>query len=223
MEAHDAARVPTLHAAGISKRWGENRVLDDAELSIAGGEVVALVGKNGVGKTTLLRIAAGVLAPDVGRIRVLGLDPAADRREFQRRIGYLSAGSVGLWARLTAEQNLELWAAFALLRRARRRTAIAASLELFGLSELARQRVDRMSMGQRQRVRLAMAFLHDPALVILDEPANSLDEDALELIGNALEGLVARGGGALWCAPVPPDAPQVTRLCALEAGRVVAR
>ena len=165
-----------------------------------------LGGNNGAGKTTLLRIVAGVLAPDAGTVSLEGLDPIHDRGRFQRRLGYLPAGNGGLYARLTVRQNLEFWGALALLPRERSGPTIDAAIEDFGLSELAGNRCDRISMGQRQRVRLAATFIHAPSLILLDEPHTSLDDPALELLRRALDAHHERGGTSLWCAPASTQA-----------------
>jgi ABC-type multidrug transport system ATPase subunit len=118
----------------------------------------------------------------------------------------LSAGNSGLYGRLRVEHHLDFWARLALLPRARRRAACERARERFALDELCGRRVDRLSMGQRQRVRLALAFLHEPDVVLLDEPRTSLDDDGAELLAAAVEELTARGGAAVVCAPRPEDA-----------------
>lgn len=196
----DRPEEARLELRGISKAWdrGRRRVLDAVDLSIAPGALVSLTGGNGAGKTTLLRIAAGLIGADSGTVRLDGLDPFRQRRRFQRRLGFLSAGQSGLYARLPVEAHLDYWARIALLPRQERRTAIAQAIQTFELEELVGRRVDRLSMGQRQRVRLSMAFLHGPRLVLLDEPQNSLDEEGLALLNRVVTGF-AREGGVVVC------------------------
>ena len=207
-----------LVVTDVCKSWGERHVLRSVGFEVPPGVTAWLGGKNGVGKTTLLRIVAGLVLPEKGDVKLDGLDPRRDRREYQRRIGFLSAGDRGLYARLSVRQNLDLWARLAFLRGEAAREAIAAMIERFRLAELAESRVDRLSLGQRQRVRLAMAFLHGPRLVMLDEPANSLDEDGIALLAAVLAGHGSRGGSAIWCSPSPPDLSEVTRLYELRDG-----
>jgi ABC-2 type transport system ATP-binding protein len=197
-----------LELRGIAKRWPRAAapLLAGVELSVRAGETVAVTGRNGAGKTTLLRIAAGLLAPDAGSVRVQGLDPERERTAFQSRVGLLSAGNSGLYGRLSVERHLEFWARLALLPRRRRSAAIERARARFALDELCGQRVDRLSMGQRQRVRLALAFLHEPDVVLLDEPRTSLDEEGAELLTAAIAGLTALGGAAVVCAPRSEDA-----------------
>jgi ABC-2 type transport system ATP-binding protein len=188
---------------GIVKRWKgmERPVLDAVDLHVDAGHVVAVSGRNGTGKTTLLRIAAGLIRPEAGEVRVGGLDPETNRRAFQRTIGFVSAGNAALYARLTVEHHLGMWARLAMVPRSERDAAVARTLDLFALHELRGKRVDRLSMGQRQRLRLGLGFLHEPELVLLDEPENSLDEEAVRLLVSAIDGVRARGGAAVVCSP----------------------
>jgi ABC-2 type transport system ATP-binding protein len=213
-----------LSLSGIVKRWDPRQppVLDGIELELQRGAVVAVTGRNGAGKTTLLRIVAGLLTPERGEMRLLGLDPERNRTEYNRRLGFLAAGNTGLYARLNVDHNLELWARLALMSRSRRLQAIAEMSDLFGLHALRGRRVDRLSMGQRQRLRLALAFLHDPDLVLLDEPCTSLDEDGVAHLRGALERLRGRGGAAIVCSPEPEgDRLVLDRNYVVGGGRLV--
>ncbi len=149
----------------------------------------------------MLRVAIGLVGPERGTVTLDGLDPARDRRAYQRRLGFLAAGDRGVYARLTVAQHLRLWSDLALVPARRRAQRIDAMIDEMGLEELRNRRVDRMSMGQRQRVRLAMTFLHEPDVVLLDEPHTSLDESGLERLARQLDAHAARGGAALWCSP----------------------
>lgn len=195
--------TPTLVIEGIQKSWVRRAppVLANIDLELPGGTVLSLSGANGAGKTTLLRIVAGLIAADAGSVRVRGLDPDRDRAAYQRCVGLLSAGNSGLYPRLKAEHHLDLCARLALMRPPEREAALDRAVETFDLTPLLGRRVDRLSMGQRQRLRLALAFLHQPSLVLLDEPGTSLDEEGLDLLQRALEDLRARGGSAVVCMP----------------------
>ena len=197
--ASDGAAALALE--GIVKSWNGQPVLTDLDARIDPGVVVAILGANGAGKTTLLRIAAGLILPEQGRVSAYGLDPERRRGEFQRRIGFLSAGNTGLYARLKAEHHLELCARLALMPKRRQRDSIARAVERFGLTDLRGRRVDRLSMGQRQRLRLALAFLHEPSLILLDEPATSLDEEGIVTLQGAIDDVKAAGGSAVVCLP----------------------
>jgi ABC-type multidrug transport system ATPase subunit len=199
----EAVGADSLYLDGVSKQWSRKQapVLDEVEFEAVPGTATWIGGSNGAGKTTLLRIATGAIRPDAGSVTLHGLSPERDRRAFQSRISYLAAGDKALYARLSVWRHLELWGCLALLPKARRNEAIKRSLEEFGLTELAHRRVDRLSLGQRQRVRIAGAFLHDPTIALLDEPHNSLDPDGLHTLVAACMKMVGRGGTVIWCSP----------------------
>jgi ABC-type multidrug transport system ATPase subunit len=193
--------VPVLRLAAISKSWGPKLVLNGVDIELAPRSLTWLAGPNGAGKTTLLRIACGLLAPDSGEVSLDGLHPLKDRRAYRRRLGFLSAGDRGIYARLTVHRHLHLWARLALLPDGEIEPAIRRVVAQVGLEELLPLRADRMSMGQRQRLRLALTFLHSPDLVLLDEPLNSLDEAGTERLRGCIDDVRRRGGAVLWCSP----------------------
>lgn len=217
--------VPLLLVEGVSKHWPgmPEPVLRDVSLTVGAGETVAVTGRNGAGKTTLLRIACGLIAPDAGSVLAQGLEPERDRAEYQRRVGFLSAGNSGLYARLKVEHHLDYWARLAMLPATRRKDCVDHVIESFGLAELSGKRVDRLSMGQRQRLRLSLAFLHQPDLVLLDEPRTSLDDAGAGMVEAALAALIAAGGSAVICAPTG-DAGRMRfdRRYVVDAGRLEA-
>jgi ABC-type multidrug transport system ATPase subunit len=194
---------PLLAVEGLCKRWRgrPDPTLDDLDLEMHAGDAVSVLGRNGAGKTTLLRILGGLVAPDRGSVRLNGIALGERRRAYQREIGLLTPGDRGLYARMTVERHLDLGARLALMDPADRDAAVRYCSARFALAELGGVRVDRLSMGQRQRVRLALTFLHAPRLVLLDEPATSLDSDALELLRAAVDDARERGGMCLAVAP----------------------
>ncbi len=201
------AGQPLLEMKGIYHRWkGQKQpVLDEVSLDLRAGEVTWIGGRNGVGKTTLLRLAAGILLPQRGRVDIGELNSEARGNRYQRQIGFLSAGDRSLQARMRVTQQLDYWARLAYVPRELRRERVEVSLERFGLVEFADRRVDRMSMGQRQRIRLAMAFLHEPSVILLDEPRNSLDDEGYELLNVQTRWASERGATTLWCSPRGED------------------
>jgi len=188
---------------GITKRWrkGAAPVLDGLDLALEPGTATWVGGRNGAGKTTMLRIAAGLIEPEQGRAEVWGISASENRARYQKLLWFLPAGDRGLYARLTVQGQLTFWARIAMVPRERFADAIAEAIETFHLQELADQRVDRISMGQRQRLRLAMTFLPEPEIVLLDEPLTSLDGEGAALLSEAIEALLAREGAVLWCSP----------------------
>ena len=193
--------APLLELRGVTRAWGPHEVLSGIDLELGAGHVVGVKGPNGAGKTTLLRIVAGVLRPTAGDVLLGGLHPEYDGREYRRRVGLLSAGDRGLYPRLSVRRHLQLAAAIALMEPDAGRQAVERGLEAFALAPFADLPAQRLSLGQRQRARLALTFLHRPDAVVLDEPTNSLDEEGRELLVAELERLRARGGAAVCCDP----------------------
>jgi len=177
-------------------------VLENLELTLEPGSLTWVGGANGAGKTTLLRVIAGLISPTSGHVRVFGFHPERDRRAYQQRLAFLSASSTGMYARLTVCKQIDYWARIAFVPRAQRAEAVAEALHDFSLEDLSDRRVDRLSMGQRQRVRLAMTFVKEPDLVLLDEPRNSLDTEGAATLVAAIHRVCARGGAVLWCSPL---------------------
>ena len=212
-----------LQVEQVRKHWRGRDLptLQDVDLTLQAGQLVALAGPNGAGKTTLLRIAAGLIMPDAGTVSLDGLRPDRNRRAYQQRLGFVAAGQTGLYARLTVDFHLDFCARLMFVPRRSMGSAIETAVERFDLHELRTQRVDRLSMGQRQRVRLALGMIHTPALLLLDEPANSLDDHGQGLLCRALDAFAAAGGTAVWCAPSPNDvAVQFDSVFGLKHGKV---
>jgi ABC-type multidrug transport system ATPase subunit len=206
-----ATDEPLLAFQGIWRHWGRGSkrwaVLRDVSLELRPGTAICVGGANGAGKTTLLRIASGILAPDGGSVTVEGITADKNWREYHRRIGFLSAGDRGLYARVTVRGHLEYWSALAFVKRRDRKQAIQASLEHFNLVDLADRRAERLSQGQRQRLRLALTLVHQPNVILLDEPRNSLDGEGLAILASAIDNALGRGAAVLWCAPIGEDQP----------------
>ncbi|SCE84113.1 ATP-binding cassette domain-containing protein [Micromonospora mirobrigensis] len=168
----------TVSIDGLGKRYGATPALDGLDLELGTG-VTGFLGPNGAGKTTLLRCLATALAPDRGRLRILGLDPAvpAQRTELRRRIGYLPQNP-GLYPQFTAYDLLDYVAVLKELTDGRRRRAeVRRVLDEVDLTDRARTKVRKLSGGMRQRLGLALALLGQPALLILDEPTVGIDPE----------------------------------------------
>ena len=219
-----AAAAPlTLRA--LRKRWRKDLplVLDDLDLTLEPGTITWVGGRNGVGKTTMLRVAAGLIDADSGRAEVWGVTARESRARYQQLVSFLPAGDRGLYARLTVRRQLKFWARIAMVAPARVDATVAHAIETFDLGELADRRVDRMSMGQRQRLRIAMTFLTRPEVVLLDEPMTSLDEEGGALLQAAVAEVLARDGAVLWCSPSGEHVElEFNARWLIERGRLVA-
>lgn len=214
LSEEDAAGVPArplpeatdafpLAIRGVTKRWRKDQpaVLDGVDLELEPGTLTWVGGRNGAGKTTMLRIAAGLIEPERGRAEVWGVSAQENRVRYQMLVSFLPAGDRGLYARLNVRRQLEFWARISMTPRAQVRQSVDGAIDAFDLRELANRRVDRMSMGQRQRLRIAMTFLPRPEIVLLDEPLTSLDEEGTALLLHAVGQVLARDGAVLWCSP----------------------
>ncbi|MGA9875040.1 MAG: ABC transporter ATP-binding protein [Solirubrobacteraceae bacterium] len=192
-----------LAIRGVSKRWRKDQppVLDGLDLALEPGTATWVGGRNGAGKTTMLRIAAGLIEPERGRAEVWGVTVKENRVRYHQLVSFLPAGDRGLYARLTVRRQMEFWARIAMVPGDRFRARIEEALDTFQLRELVDRRVDRISMGQRQRLRIAMTFLPGPETVLLDEPLTSLDGQGATLLRHAIEEVLARDGTVLWCSP----------------------
>jgi len=175
--------VSFLVANGLTQRFGPELVLDAVDVTLDSGERIAVLGENGAGKTTLLRILATAARPTSGELEILGLDAFKERHRLRRRIGYV-AHATGLYPALSAIENLEF---FCVLHGVARKRA-GEMLEAVGLGEVAGRPAAQLSRGMQQRLAIARAVLHDPRLLVLDEPDTSLGSDAAELLGSLMHG-----------------------------------
>ncbi|GAA5057185.1 ABC-2 type transport system ATP-binding protein [Thermocatellispora tengchongensis] len=187
----DSERVPTIEAAGLTKRYGEVVAVDEVGLQVASGDIYALVGLNGAGKTTLIRMLLGMIAPTRGTVRVLGAEVSAGDRSAWARTGYL-IDTPAAYSELTVRENLHL---IARLRRLPGPAArVGEVIHRLALTPYADRRARTLSMGNAQRLALAKALIHRPDLLILDEPVNGLDPAGVVEIRNLLSGLAREHG-----------------------------
>jgi sodium transport system ATP-binding protein len=158
----------------LTKRFGAALAVDDLSFHVAPGEIYGLLGPNGAGKTTTLRVLAAILAPTSGRAELAGVDVARDPQAARRRLGFLT-GTTGLYARLTGRELLRYFGRLHGMPDAAitERTALLA--RALDLEAILGRRCEALSTGQRQRLSVARAVLHDPAVLILDEPTVGLD------------------------------------------------
>jgi ABC-2 type transport system ATP-binding protein len=170
---------PLVVVSALSLRYGRRRALTIEELHIASGEYLAVLGHNGSGKSSLLRLLAGVVRPTGGLVRVADEDPLSVGA--RRRVGYVPEQPAFLPSQ-TVSDVLHLAARLYRLPRSARRGAVADAVELFGLTEVERRLTGGLSLGFRKRVALAQALLHDPELLLLDEPTGGLDIEQARIL-----------------------------------------
>ena len=175
--------MSTIVGHQLTQRFGHELALDSVDLALDKGEHLAVLGDNGAGKTTLLRILATASRPTSGRLELFGLDAMKERRRLRALIGFV-AHAPGLYPALSALENLEFFSSLQGIDRAR----AAETLEMVGLSQLARRPAGRLSRGEQQRLSIGRAILHDPRLLVLDEPDASHDSGGADLLAKVMLG-----------------------------------
>jgi ABC-2 type transport system ATP-binding protein len=218
-----AAGDERLRIDDVHRSFGDVRALAGVSLSAGRGEVVGLLGHNGAGKTTAVRLLTGILAPDAGTVRVHGLDPVVDGVEVRRRLGVVHA-TPSVDDRLTAQQNLAFVGAVQGVPADEVDARSVRLLAQLGLAERARERVGGFSSGMRQRLAVARALLHEPPVLLLDEPTAALDPVASRQLRQLL-GELARDGGrtVVLCTHNLVEAQELCdRVLVLERGQVLA-
>jgi ABC-2 type transport system ATP-binding protein len=215
--------APAIEANGLTRSFATGIALDELTLDVQPGEVLALLGPNGAGKTTTVRLLNGVLRPDRGSARVLGLDPTVDGDEIRRRTGVLTENA-GLDERLTARENLLFAARVRGFSGADAERRADDVLGRFGMMDRANDQVQGFSTGQRKRLALGRALLHDPEVLFLDEPTSGLDpaatRDVVELIGSLA---TEHGRTVVVCTHFLGEAGRLAhRMAVLNRGRLQA-
>ena len=211
-----------IEAEGLKKAFGAVQAVADVSLSAADGEITGLLGPNGAGKSTTLRMLYTVLRPDAGSARVDGLDIASSPLDARRRIGVLPH-SAGLYPHLTGRENIAYYARLNGLRRQDARRRVDAMVERLGLGEFCDRAAKGYSHGQRTRVALGRALVHDPPNVLLDEPTLGLDVMATRALRELVVELKGEGRCVLFSSHVMQEvAALCDRVVIIANGRVVA-
>jgi len=210
------------HLAKRFGKRGEVLAVDDVSFVAPGGEITGLLGPNGAGKTTMLRMLATLIAPDAGRATIGGRDVVVERAAVRQRLGVLSDAR-GLYPRLSGRENIRYYAALHGLRGADRDRRIEALIDELGLADVAGRRAQGYSQGERMKVAIARALVHDPDTILLDEPTNGLDIMSVRALREQLKSLRAAGKCLLFSSHVMQEvAALCDRIVILAQGRVVA-
>ena len=206
----------------LSHRFGDRQVLRDVTFHVRKGEVFGFIGPNGAGKTTTIRVLATLLEPTAGRVEIDGIDVQVDPEAVRRRIGYM-ADNPGVYERVTVGEYLDFFAAAYRVPPKERKATVEAVVELTDLGNLRDRLVAELSKGMKQRIQLARTLLHDPKVLVLDEPASDLDPRArIELRDLLLE--LRRMGKTIFLSShiLAELADMCTSVGILERGKLVA-
>lgn len=206
-----------VSTTGLTRRFGPKTAVDAVDLTIARGEIFGFLGPNGSGKTTLMRMLTGLLIPSEGRARVLGVDLPGKPEPLKQKIGYMTQ-SFSHYRDLTVIENLDFAARIYGLPRRRRKTRIETLLQRYDLEAQAHQIAGSMSGGQRQKLALAAAVLHEPLLLFLDEPTSAVDPETRRQFWARLFDLVDGGTTIIVSTHFMDEAERCHRIAILETG-----
>ena len=214
--------VPAIEAEGLTRRFGEFVAVDHVSFRIGRGEIFGFLGSNGCGKSTTMKMLTGLLPASEGWAKLFGRPMAADDMQTRRNVGYMSQ-AFSLYSELTVRQNLALHAELYHLPVAERDGRVAEMLRRFDLQDVADARPDSLPLGIRQRLQLAVAVLHNPALLILDEPTSGVDPVARDGFWHTLIDLSRDDGVTIFLSThFMNEAQRCDRISLMHAGRVLA-
>ncbi|WP_338114157.1 ABC transporter ATP-binding protein [Thiorhodococcus mannitoliphagus] len=208
---------PVIEARGLTRRFGDLTAVDALDLTVEPRTIYGFLGPNGCGKTTTVRMLTGLLTPSAGRVRVLGHQLPRDAERLKRQIGYMTQ-KFSLYDDLTVAENLGFVAEIYGLGHRVARQRIDALLSTYALEPMRNRRAGRMSGGQRQRLALAAATIHEPALLFLDEPTSAVDPENRRDFWERLFDLVDAGASILVSTHYMDEAERCHRLAIMESG-----
>ena len=211
-----------ISARGLTRVFGKVRAVDGIDLDIPRARIYGFLGPNGSGKSTTIRMLCGLLQPTSGTVSVLGHEMPRDAEQLRTRLGYMTQ-KFSLWDDLTVHENLQFMGQVFGLPAARRKNRIDTAAAEFNLEQLFRQRAGTLSGGQRQRLALAAATLHEPELLLLDEPTSAVDPQSRRDFWESLFALVTRGVTILVSTHYMDEAERCHQLAILANGKLVAQ
>jgi len=213
---------PVITARNLTRRFGDFTAVDRVSFTIERGEIFGFVGSNGCGKTTTMKMLTGLLAPSEGEALLFGQPLDASDINSRRRVGYMSQ-SFSLYTELTVRQNLQLHARLFHLPAIKARTRLRELVDRFGLEEYLDQRTSELPLGIRQRLSLAVAIVHEPEMLILDEPTSGVDPLARDRFWELLIDLSRNQGVTIFVSThFMNEAERCDRISLMDSGRVLA-
>ncbi|MBP1633744.1 MAG: ABC-type transport system ATPase component [Acidobacteria bacterium] len=207
-----------LFFENVVKRFGATTAVNGVSLEVGRGEMFGLIGPDGAGKTTTIRLACGLLAPNGGRVRLLGRDPVREHDAVTRSTGYLSQ-RFSLYGDLTVDENIAFFAEIHGLARYRARAD--RLLEMTQLTPFRKRLADRLSGGMKQKLALACTLVHEPEVILLDEPTTGVDPVSRREFWRLLSEFLAQGITIVMATPYLDEAERCTRVALLSEGRAL--
>jgi ABC-2 type transport system ATP-binding protein len=217
MTAPADSRV-AIDVRGLTKAFGGKRVVDDVSMQVSRGEIFGFLGPNGSGKTTTIRMMCGLLTPDAGSGTCLGYDIRREQEEIKRRVGYMTQ-RFSFWEDLSIRENLEFVARLYGMRD--RRRAVDEALDGLGLASRSGQLAGALSGGWKQRLALAACMIHEPELLLLDEPTAGVDPKARREFWDELHALTSRGVSVLVSTHYMDEAERCHKLAYISYGKLM--
>jgi ABC-2 type transport system ATP-binding protein len=217
--AADSASLDVITLNAVTKRYGQTAAVRDLSMSVRRGEMFGLIGPDGAGKTTTIRIVCGLMAPDRGTVRVLGIDPVRDHRRLTDAVGYLSQ-RFSLYGDLSVDENIAFFAEIHGVREYRARRD--RLLDLTQLTPFRGRLADRLSGGMKQKLALACTLVHEPSLIVLDEPTTGVDPVSRREFWKLLSEFRSQGITIVMATPYLDEAERCSRVALLHQGGLLA-
>jgi ABC-2 type transport system ATP-binding protein len=211
-----------IELAGLTKRFDDFTAVDGVTLSVQPGEILALLGPNGAGKTTTVRMLAAILRPTAGEARVAGYSVTEQPQEVRRRVGVLTEHP-GLYLRMRGGQYLDFFGRLMGVSTDERERRAKDLLTRFGMAEAWDQRMGTYSKGMRQKMALVRAMLHDPPVLLLDEPTSAMDPHSAKLVRDSIVSLRHHRRAIVLCTHNLPEAEAIAdRIAIIRRGKIIA-
>jgi ABC-2 type transport system ATP-binding protein len=213
---------PLVEVSGVSVRFGSFLALNNLSLRVMPGEVFGLLGPNGAGKTTTIKVLMGLVAASLGYVKVCGFNPQMEPVDVKSRIGYVAENSI-VYESLSARDFFEFVASMRKIDSVSANRVVSRLADVFDLAQYFDSPIATLSMGLKQKVALIAAFIHQPPVLLLDEPLNGLDAKSSRVVKDLMSLHVQNGGAVLFSTHIMEIAEQLcTRIGIIDHGKVVA-
>ena len=220
--SRDLSAEPLVEVSDVSVRFGSFLALDNLSLRVMPGEIFGLLGPNGAGKTTTIKVLMGLVVPYSGKVKVCGFDPLSESVDVKSRIGYVAENSI-VYESLSPRDFFEFVVSMRRIDQVDANRVVSRLADVFDLSQYFDSPIATLSMGLKQKVALIAAFIHQPPVLLLDEPLNGLDAKSSRVVKDLMSLHVERGGAVLFSTHIMEIAEHLcTRIGIIDHGKVIA-